>query len=138
MVKHNLIFTDLKLFLYCVVTHRQQVLHADHKAGVSDEPVPQSQDVSDWLHQHTASEQHEVETGQQVSQTEDVDPRGAGDEEEAQHQPEKIVEHKHLYHVEVAPEDQTEGHFIAEKEQHDKDMLPEQLKMSHSLLYCGK
>lgn len=49
--------------VYVAVTHRQQVLHGDHKAGVSDEPVPQSQDVSDRLHQHAASKQHEVETG---------------------------------------------------------------------------
>lgn len=97
---------------YCVVAHRQQVLHGDHKAGVSDEPVPQSQDVSDRLHQHAASKQHEVETGHQVAQTEDVDPRGAGDEDEAQHQPEEVAEHKHLHHVEVTPEDQTERDIL--------------------------
>lgn len=44
------VLNDLNLFLDCVVTHRQQILHGNHKAGVSDEPVPQSQDVFDRLH----------------------------------------------------------------------------------------
>lgn len=92
-----------------VVTHRQQVLHGNHKAGVPDEPVPQSQDVFHRLHQHTASKQHEVEAGHQVAQTEDADPRRPSDEDEAQHQPEEIAEHKHLHHVKVAPEDMVVG-----------------------------
>lgn len=102
--------------VFGVLTHRQQVLHGDDEAGVSDEPVPQAQDVSDRLQQHAASKQHEVETGHQVAQAEDVDPRGAGDEDEAEHQPEEIAEHKHFGHVEVAPEKQTESD--AEKERH--------------------
>lgn len=88
-----------------MVTHRQQILHGNHKAGVSDEPVPQSQDVSDGLHQHATSEQHEVETGHQVAQAEDADPCGSSDEDEAQHEPEEIAEHKHLHHVKETPED---------------------------------
>lgn len=90
------------------LTHRQQVLHGDHKAGVSDEPVPKSKDVSYWLHQHTASKQHKVETGYQVAKAEDVDPRGASNEDEAEHQPEEIAEHKHLHHVKVTSEGQTD------------------------------
>lgn len=85
--------------------HRQQVLHGDHKAGVSDEPVPQPQDVFYWLHEHRATKQHEVETGHQVSQTEDADSCRPGDENEAQHQPEEVAEHKHFDHVEVTPGD---------------------------------
>lgn len=83
------------------LTHRQKVLHGNHKAGVSDEPVPQSQDIPDRLHEHAASKEHEVETGHQVAQAEDVDPRGAGDEDEAEHQPEEVAEHKHFHHVKV-------------------------------------
>lgn len=102
------LFLHIAELLHCAVTHRKQVLHGDHKAGVSNEPVPQSQDVSHRLHQHAAAEQHEVETGHQVAQAEDVDASGAGDEDEAEHQPEEIAEHKHLHHVKVASEDQTE------------------------------
>ncbi len=98
--------------MHCAVTHRQQVLHGDHKAGVSNEPIPQSHDVPDGLHQHAASKQHEVETGHQVAQTEDVDPRGSCDEDEAQHQPEEVAEDKHLYHVEVGPEEQIERDIL--------------------------
>lgn len=93
-------------------THRQQILHGDDEAGVSDEPVPQAQDVSDRLHQHTASKQHEVEAGHQVAQAEDADPGGSGDEDETQHKPEEITEHKHFDHIQVAPEDQNEVHRL--------------------------
>lgn len=105
-----ILFTNTEL-LHCVETHRQQVLHGDHKAGVTDEPVPQTQDVSDGLHQHAASKQHEVETGHKVTQTENVDPSGASDEYEAQHQPEEIAEHKHLHHVKVAPGGNIKGNI---------------------------
>lgn len=88
-----------------MVTYGQEVLHGDHKAGVADEPVPQAEYVPDRLHQHAATKQHKVKTGNQVSEAEDVDPRGAGDEDEAQHQPEEVAENKHLHHVQVAPED---------------------------------
>lgn len=88
-----------------MAAHRQQVLHGDHKAGVCDEPVPQPQDVFHRLHQHGATKQHEVETGHQVAQTEDADSCRPSDEDEAQHQPEEVAEHKHLHHVKVAPED---------------------------------
>lgn len=95
------------VLLRCV-THRQQVLHSDDEAGVSDEPVPQAQDVTYGLHQDAASKQHEVETGHEVAQAEDVDPRGARDEDEAQHQPEEVAEHEDLHHVQVGPEEHTE------------------------------
>lgn len=88
-----------------MVTYREKVLHGYHKAGVPNKPVPQSQDVSDWLHQHAASEQHKVETGHQVAQTKNIDPCGAGDENETEHQPEEITENKHFHHVKVAPGD---------------------------------
>lgn len=91
-----------------MVAYRQQVLHGDHKAGVPNEPVPQPQDVSDWLHQHTASKQHKVETGHQVAETEDVDARRASDENETKHQPKEVAENKHLHHIKIAPEDKTE------------------------------
>lgn len=85
--------------------HRQQVLHGNHKTGVPDEPVPQPQDVFHWLHQHSATKQHEVETGHEVAQAEDADSCCPSDKDEAQHQPEEVAEHKHLHHVKVASED---------------------------------
>lgn len=103
-------------------THRQQVLHGDHEASVADEPVPQPQNVPDGLHQHAASKQHEVETGHQITQTEDVDPSGAGDEDEAENQPEEIAEHKHLHHVQVTPEDR-EGQLSIQRRQCIINML---------------
>lgn len=95
---------------FTTVTYRQQVLHSDHKAGVANEPVPQSKDVSDRLHQHTAAKQHKVKAGHQVPQAEDVDPCGASDEDETEHQPEEVAEDEHLDHIKVAPENDVE-HF---------------------------
>lgn len=89
-----------------MAAHRQQVLHGDDKASVSDEPVPQPQDVFHWLHQHGATKQHEVETGHQVAQTEDADSCCPGDKNEAQHQPEEVAKDKHFHHVEVTPGDE--------------------------------
>lgn len=82
-------------------TYRQEVFHGNHKAGVADEPVPQAEDVSDRLHQDAATKQHEVKTGYQVAEAEDVDPCGARDEDEAENQPEEVAENKHLHHVQV-------------------------------------
>lgn len=101
------------LCLCRVATYRQEVLHGDHKAGVGDEPVPQAKDVSDRLHQDAAAKQHEVKTGHQVAEAEDVDPRGACDEDEAEDQPEEVAVNKHLHHVQVGPGDKTHTHTPA-------------------------
>ena len=56
------------------VTHWQYVLHGDDKDIVANQTVPVHKDGFDWLEQQVSAHQQEVETGDQVTQTEHADP----------------------------------------------------------------
>lgn len=56
------------------VSHRQNILHGDDKHVVANQTVPVHQNGFDWFEQQVSAHQQEVETGHQVTHTEDTDP----------------------------------------------------------------
>lgn len=84
-------------------THRQNVLHGDHKDVVGDQEVPVVQDFFDRFQQQLPTEEQEVEAGDQVSHAEDADACGSRDEDDGEDEPEQVAEHDDLQHVKVGP-----------------------------------
>lgn len=61
------------------------------------------EDLFNRLQQKLTTEEQEVETGHEVTHTEDADASGSSDEDDGEDKPEKVAEHDDLQHVEVGP-----------------------------------
>lgn len=83
------------------LTHGQNVLHCDYKDVVGNQEVPVVQDLFDWFQQQLTTKEQEVETGHQVSHTEDADARGARSEDDGEDKPEQVAKYNDLQHVKV-------------------------------------
>lgn len=84
-------------------THRQNILHGDHKDVVGDQEVPVVQDLFDWFEKQLTTEEQEVEAGHQVAHAEDTDACGPRDEDDGEDKPEQVAKHDDLQHVQVGP-----------------------------------
>lgn len=59
------------------------------------------QDLFDWFQQQLTAKEQEVETGHQVSHTEDADACGARSEDDGEDKPEQVAKYNDLQHVKV-------------------------------------
>lgn len=55
-------------------SYRQDILHGDDEDIIANQAVPVHQDGFHWFQQKFSTHEEEVETGHQVTHTEDTDP----------------------------------------------------------------
>lgn len=80
-------------------THRENVLHCDHKNVVGNQPVPVTQNAPDGLQQEISTKEKEIKAGYQVAHAEYADPCGSRYEDYSKHKPEEVTKCYHLIHV---------------------------------------
>lgn len=67
-------WATVMMMMMMMMSHRQNILHGDDKHVVANQTVPVHQDRFNWFQQQFSTHQEEVETGHQVTHTEDTDP----------------------------------------------------------------